>query len=265
MKLVTILSTAIIAGTALSAQAFVVNCQWSYNLATSGGSFASLPLAGLNLDPSSNPTVRLRLGFQVTGPGADGGFVGWNVGTLIAAGDCCQSLTRTNGRRTPFNFLPNGNGQPTADPVPCGQPITGIDAVLGLQTLPWVCDPAGNPLTMPTPVIRGLSPQPFVDVYEVTLRLQVGTGVANVTASGNAIASTHWGIVGSATPPDCGDPSDPADDVPGSVTYAPATAAPVAFTCVALVNCVPGPGSAALLGMGMLVCARRRRVEHARR
>lgn len=243
-----------------TAQAFVVDCRWTYNLSTSGA-FTPMPLGGLqNHDPSANPFVRLRLEFQVSGAGADGGFIGWNVGTLLAEGDCCESLARTEfPRRAPFNFLPNGNGasNPPMEPVPCGATIMGIDATQGFQTPIWECAPDGTPLPMPLPAIRGLSS--FVSVYEVTLNLRAGVGTATVTAGGNALAASQWFTIGEPTPPDCGDPLDPLDDVPGSVVYAPTTPPPMAFTCIAQINCIPTPGGAAMLAVGGGLVMRRRR------
>jgi uncharacterized protein (TIGR03382 family) len=84
------------------------------------------------------------------------------------------------------------------------------------------------------------------------------TSSYTVTAAGNLIAATSWLPVGGPTPPDCGDPADPADDTPGSVTYAPFPTAPEAFTCVLIVE-IPGPGTASLVGLGGLLVSRRRR------
>lgn len=259
MKHLLAITVLTVAGVAVGAHAFVVDCRWTYET-TNGNNFLPLPLGGLNVDPTTQPFVRLRLSFQVTdGSPSDaaGGFIGWNFGTLLASGDCCESLARTPGRRAPFNFIPTGNGVPVADPVPCDTTITGIDATLGFQNLAWGCAPDGAPLPMPVPVVRGLGS--FVSVYDVTLNLRPGLGSASVTAGGNSVVSSQWFTVGAAVPPDCGDPADPLDDIPGSVIYAPTTAAPVPFVCVAQVNCIPAAPSACLFALGMLTIRRRQR------
>lgn len=207
-------------------------------------------------------TVRLQFGVfdDAAGEAPAGGFVGWNVGTLAVSGSTSNSdERRTPGRLSPFNFSagPNANGQP---PLPGGDPftqLTEIDATLGTQSPSWVCGPGGIiPDPAPGAVVRGRNT--FVSVYSFSIqRFQISSSYA-VTASGNLIGATSWLTVGNPTPPDCGDPADPADDVPGSVTYAPFPTAPQAFTCVLSVI-IPAPGGFAVIGLGGLLAARRRR------
>ena len=158
-------------------------------------------------------------------------------------------------------FADTGLTAPTAHaPLPAGDPftmLTEIDATLGTQSPIWVCDAQGNAPAQPAATVRGRNT--FVSVFAFSIDPNAGAESYTVTAGGNLIGAASWLVVGSATAPDCGDPADPSDDVPGAVTYAPFPTTPQAFTCVLSVDIIPAPGAAALLGLGGLLAARRRR------
>ncbi len=224
---------------------------------------------GLSI-PQNEPT-RIRLQFGVfddaSSPAPAGGFLGWNVGFLSITG--IQQPTRAGAHRTPgrlapftFSNQPNANGNP---PLPGGNPfgsLTSIDNTIGIQSPAWTgCDEFGNPSPQPQPISRGINS--FVSLYEVTLTPLDYYLVFNLNFQGNFIAATSWGTVGTPNPPDCGDPDDPSDDLPGNVTYAP-FALPGqqfsgSFTFVS--NGVPAPTSVitfSLLSLARLARSRRR-------
>ena len=130
----------------------------------------------------------------------------------------------------------------------------GVDASIGSQSPEWVCDAAGNPMPQPLAVVRGLNT--FVSLYEFTIDPAPGAVAYEVAASGNLVAATQWLTVGSPTPTDCSDPTNP---MPGSITYAPFPTAPETFECALMVNCVPSPGAGMLAAAGALLAGRRRR------
>ena len=83
-----------------------------------------------------------------------------------------------------------------------------------------------------------------------------------ITASGNLIAASGWGVVGTPVPPNNnGTPLDPSDDTPGDITYAPQPLPPQSFLLPPLVLeiQVPGPTSAAVLLPAVIGLRRRRR------
>jgi hypothetical protein len=256
---------AAVAGTAASASALTFECRWVERVGTVdtviGGN-------GATLDLSDGLPARIRLQYRVVddamGPAPLGGFVGWNVGTIAISGDPSNSADRrTNGRIGPFNFA----AQPTANgnPPPAGGVNTGdavgtdfqgwseIDATLGTQAFAWTCNPDGTVPPQPSPLIRGRNS--FVSVWEMTTDPSATGTNYSITTGGNLIAATEWRPVGTPQEPDCTDPDNP---VPGSVTYAPFPTNPTAFSCT-LNILVPAPGAAALLGLGGLLAARRRR------
>lgn len=254
MKVRSLIALAAVAGAAASANAFEFRCRFVERV---GNTDVVLP--GNTIDASTGVARNIRIQFGVfddaTSVAPAGGFVGWNVGTLAVSGPAGNSNeSRNNGRISPFNFASSGNGIPAADPF---EAVTGIDATLGTQSPIWQCDAAGNAPAQPAALVRGRNS--FVSVFAIRIDpLDVGGSNYTVTAGGNLIGAVSWNTVGTPNAPDCGDPSDPSDDVPGSVTYAPFPTTPSAFTCVLNVV-VPGPGSAALLGLGGLIAARRRR------
>ncbi|MGE3107419.1 MAG: hypothetical protein AB7G11_00795 [Phycisphaerales bacterium] len=266
MKVCSVLALAVVAGAAASANAFEFRCRFVERVGT-----MDVVLAGNTIDASNGAARIIRVQFGVfddaTSAAPAGGYVGWNVGTLAVSGpsgnsaeDIASGVPAGSGgplaRLAPFNFAPGGNGV-GADGAGVFDMLTGIDNTLGTQSPIWQCDSAGNAPPQPGAVIRGLNT--FVSTYAFRINpADMGGMNYTVTASGNLIAATEWRTVGTPNPPDCGDPGDPMDDQPGSVTYAPFPTAPEAFQCV-LTVVVPGPGSAALLGLGGLIAARRRR------
>jgi hypothetical protein len=249
-----------VAGAASSANAFEFRCRFVERV---GNQDIVLTDNQIVAAPGVTRNIRVQFGVfdNAAGAAPAGGYVGWNVGTLTVSGPASNSdERRNNGRIAPFNFGPgvNANGNP---PLPGGDPFTAlteIDNTLGTQSPVWVCDAAGNAPPQPAATVRGLNT--FVSTFAFSITPQSAPGGANytVTAGGNLIAASSWNTVGNPAAPDCGDPADPADDVAGAVTYAPVPLTPQAFSCV-LTVIVPGPGSAALLGLGGLLAARRRR------
>mgnify|MGYP000393562440 CR=1 FL=1 len=213
---------------------------------------------------TSGEVARVRIQFGVfdsaSGPAPEGGFIGWNVGTLAVSGlSEFSDAYRTPGRLAPFNFAtgPNSNGNP---PAPAGDPfitLTDIDSTLGTQSPIWTgCDADGNPTPQPAPVIRGLNT--FVSVYEITVVGHVQYMDFTVNLGGNAIAAQNWREVGTPIPPNCDDPQNPE---PGFVTYGPFPLAPVAVSNSLFVHIedVPGAGSAVTLLAGLSLLSRRHR------
>lgn len=275
MKARCLFALATVAAAAASANALTFQCRWVERVGNTdvviGGDGSTLDL-GSNTGPR-----RLRLQMEVVddanGPAPAGGFVGWNVGSLAVSGPAGNSQDRrtntaaSGGRLSPFNFA----SQPTANgaPPPAGgvsgpdaanfdfQLLTDIDCTLGTQSPSWRCNPDGSAPAQPPAVVRGRNA--FISIYEITTDV-IDTGGVNysITAGGNLIAATDWRLVGTPTPPDCGDPSDSGDDIDGAVTYAPFPTDPTLFNCTLNIR-VPAPGATALLGLGGLLVARRRR------
>lgn len=259
MKVRSLIALAAVAGAAASANAFEFRCRFVERVGN-----VDVVLAGNTIDASNGLARNIRVQFGVfddaNSAAPAGGFVGWNVGRLDVSGPSSNSAEslpaapRING----FNFAPavpgNGVAFPSASDF---DNVTSIDNTLGTQSPLWVCAPDGSAPAQPPAQIRGRNA--FISTYTFTINpADVGGANYTVTASGNLIGATTWNTVGTPNAPDCGDPGDPSDDVAGSVTYAPFPTAPSAFTCVLNVV-VPGPGSAALLGLGGLIVARRRR------
>lgn len=259
MKKLALFGILAVAGAAGSANAFEFRCRYIERVGNT-----DVVLTDNHIDATNGNVRNIRLQFGVfddaAGAAPDGGFVGWNVGTLAVSGSASNSdERRNNGRIAPFNFAggPNANGNA---PLPAGDPftmLTEIDATLGTQSPIWVCDAQGNAPAQPAATVRGRNT--FVSVFAFSIDPNAGAESYTVTAGGNLIGAASWLVVGSATAPDCGDPADPSDDVPGAVTYAPFPTTPQAFTCVLSVDIIPAPGAAALLGLGGLLAARRRR------
>jgi hypothetical protein len=246
-------------GFATAAQAYEIRARWVSRVGA-GIPIDVVPAAGFDFSGlPAGTAVRFRLQFGVfddaAGPAPAGGYLGWNVGTLTATGG---TNTRTgtggspNGRVSPFNFAPGGEGVPAADPW---MALTGIDNTLGTQPLPWNSIP-GNPVPPPAPppVIRGRNT--FVSTWEITTI--PGASSYSITAAGNVLGCTVWNIV-QQTPPGAGDDEEfgTIDDVPGSILYAPFADATRPFT--SRLDLIPAPGAFALLGLGGLVAFRRRR------
>jgi hypothetical protein len=252
------LALAIVAASAISeAHAFEFRCRFVERVGS-----VDIEIPGQTVNGTSGTAHRIRLQFGVfddaSGPAPAGGFVGWNVGTLQVSGSADNSdESRTPGRLAPFTFTSQGNGQPAFDPFTM---LTAIDATLGTQAQVWVCDAAGNAPPQPPPITRGINT--FVSVFEFTSdpRGLFGGGTGyTITAAGNLIGATEWLSVGTPSAPDCGDPSDPSDDVQGSVIYAPRPTAPTPFSCTLTVF-MPTPGTMSAMLLGLAVMTPRRRV-----
>lgn len=255
MKKLALVGLLAVAGVAASANAFEYRVRFVERVGN-----VDTVLAGNSIDASNGAPRRIRVQFGVFDDGTSaapaGGFVGWNVGTITVSGASNNSdESRTPGRLSPFNFAsgPNSNGNPSTNPFDA---LTEIDATLGTQSPVWVCDSQGNAPPQPAATVRGRNT--YVSVYEITIDPAAGAVNYNVVFGGNVLAASEWRTVGTPTPPDCGDPSDPADDVAGSVTYAPFPTPAVPFSSTLNVV-IPAPGTAALLGLGGLVALRRRR------
>ncbi|MGE3107754.1 MAG: hypothetical protein AB7G11_03375 [Phycisphaerales bacterium] len=221
------------------------------------------PLPGNQLSALDGGAHRIRIQFGVfddaDGPAPMGGYLGWNVGTIMVSGPAGNSNeSRTPGRLAPFNFAPasqGANGVPAEDPF---EMLTDVDNTLGTQSPLWHCDSNGEAPPPPEPGVRGRNT--FVSTYEITVDPNPGALDYAVTFAGNLVAADRWLVVGTANPPDCGDPSDPADDAVGSITYAPFPLAPRAFECTLEVFATPAPGSAVLvMGAIWASCGKRRR------
>jgi hypothetical protein len=211
-----------------------------------------VPLLNNTIDVFDGMSRNIRVQFgvfdDVDGAAPAGGFVGWNTGTIAVSGPAGNSDERRNpGRLAPFNFLPgpNSNGNP---PAPAGDPftmLTDIDSTLGIQSPEWICVESPLPMPQPVAVVRGLNE--FVSVYAFSIDpAQPSAVMYSVTVAGNLIAATEWRTVGNPSAPDCGDPEDPMDDIPGSVTYVPFPTAPRAFACTLNVG-IPSPASVTIL------------------
>jgi len=214
-------------------------------------------LANNRIDVAGGSVHNIRIQFGVFDDSAslapDGGFLGWNIGTMNVSGSRANSDERRNpGRLSPFNFSvgANANGNP---PLPGGDPftmLTEIDATLGTQAPAWICDAQGNVPPQPEAVVRGRNV--FVSVFAFSINPIMGANSYFVDVGGNLIAATTWLTIGTPTPPSCGDPADPMDDVPGTVLYAPNPTPPQLFGSFLVVNIVPTPSVTALLAFGFI-------------
>lgn len=203
-------------------------------------------------------THRMRMQFGVfddaNGPAPIGGFAGWGngSGTLSTSGG--GTWSRTPGRLSPFAFAPqpNANGFPLADPFTS---LTNIDNTIGLQSIPWGCDGAGQPLPPPPPVVRGLNS--FVSTYEVSVLTPDFVSTMNVAWGGFRAAVAEWRFA-----PEFSQPPDCETGTPGVANYFPlVTPIPAdSFTQSLRIQVVPSPGAGVLVlafGCGALI---RRRV-----
>jgi hypothetical protein len=187
------------------------------------------------------------------GAAPPGGYIGWNVGTVSTTGGGIWS--RTPGRLSPFNFAqaPTSNGSPVADPF---TDLTVIDNTLGIQTVPWGCDAAGQPLPPPPPVVRGRNM--FVSTYEMTVETPNAPSTMDVTLGGRRFAVAEWRFdLGLSTLPDCN------TGVAGAAFYYPivTSSSPPPFTqAIRIQVVVPSPGAGlAVLALGCGGLIRRRR------
>ncbi|MBC7772520.1 MAG: hypothetical protein H7210_08510 [Pyrinomonadaceae bacterium] len=261
MKKLALFGILAVAGAATSANAFEFRVRFVERVGN-----VDTVIAGNTIDATNGAVRNIRIQFGVfddaVSVAPEGGYVGWNVGTIAVSGaESNSDERRNNGRLSPFNFAggPNANGNA---PLPAGDPftmLTEIDNTLGTQSPLWVCDAQGNVPAQPAAAVRGRNT--FVSTFAFSIDPTSAASLDyTITIGGNAIGAASWLTVGTATPPDCGDPADPADDQPGSVIYAPFPTAPVAISATLnVLATIPGPGAAALLGLGGLLAARRRR------
>lgn len=262
MKIPALMSAFALLGAAGSADALTFQCRFVERI----GNVDSI-LQNNTIDADNEQLRNIRLQFAVVDdsePAAAGGFIGWSAGSIIVNNSESNSDERRNGpgpgRITPFNSSsdPNANGNP---PLPGGDPftmLTDIDATIDTQSPTWVCDAQGNVPAQPPAVVRGRNFS-FVSIFAFSTDPSPGAQSYTITVSGNLIAATAWQIIGTPTPPNCGNSTDPTDDVPGSVTYAPVPTAPQPFTCVLSVRVIPAPGAAVFLGLAGLLAMRRTR------
>lgn len=231
-----------------------IQCRW---VECVGGKEVPLEKPDPVLDISDGREREIRLQFGVfddeNGEAPAGGFIGWNMGVMMATGGINR---RFPGRLEPFTSAtgPLANGNP---PLPDGDPfrrLTDIDATIGVQTPFWGFDDEGNPLPIPGPVIYGRNE--FISVFGMTVQADDLEGESfTMEASGQVLAATDWTVIGTPTPP------NPETGEPGFVAYNP-TQAPAQDIACLLVFFVPTPGAAAvLLGAGAMMGGRRRSVE----
>lgn len=250
MKIQCICGVALVLGGVVGAEAFEYRARWVERIgnidSVIGGDFAQI-------DGTNGAPVRVRLQIGVFddafGEAPAGGLLGWNVGTL-ASDTPFITNNRTPGRLAPFTFssLPSANGTPAADPFVS---LVDIDATLGTQSPFWGFDGENNPLPQPAPTVRGRNS--FVSVYEFTTFPRPLNVDYIIRASGNLLAASEWLPIGTPTPP------DPESMTPGSVTYAPNATVPTSFSVSLIVTVTPSPGAGALLAIGGMLAARRRR------
>jgi hypothetical protein len=178
--------------------------------------------AAFDVTPSHPRRIRLQFGVfeDAAGPPPAGGFMGWTRGELVLTGGV---NTRTPGRLTPFNFgsQPNANGVPL---LPEGDPflsLAEIDCNTRLQFPMWECAPDGTVPPQPGPIIFGHDA--YISVFEFTTDPAQVDGSYTVTVNGELRAAVEWRHIGTPYPPECNDPNDPHDDVPGYIDWYPLT------------------------------------------
>jgi len=184
---------------------------------------------------------------------ANGSATGLNAGETFSA-------TQSNARVSPFNFGPATSFGGTNVG---GNQINTIDAardVSGGASAPWNWDTNTNaPGPQPTaPTVDNTGAGSFTNVYRFVVVVN-SLGGANIvsTFAGSAGPILQWQHFGD-NPPD--------DTTNGNVTFigitrSQADGGPLAAYQAASMTLirVPAPGSLALLGLGGLVAARRRR------
>jgi hypothetical protein len=254
-------STLCICGMAASTEAFEFRCRFVERIGFQDiwhpeGSNTDL------VDASAGGPHRVRMQFGVfddaTGPAPAGGLLGWTAGSIrVEHGGELGIHTRNPGRLPLFSSPsdPGANGNP---PLPGGDPfmfLTDIDAELGSQTRTWECDGAGQPLPLPTPIIRGRNT--FVSVFEFWIDAHLAPLHYFISMSGTGVAAAGWDTVGTPTPPDCSNPNNP---IAGQVVYAPVMAAMTGdLSRQLIVYRGPTPGAGVILGLGGAIFGVRRR------
>lgn len=216
------------------------------------------PLVNNTIDASSGEARRVRIQFGMfdddAGPAPVGGIAGFYGGITVTGPASNSDERRTPGRLTPFLTQGHGNGDPAADPFDA---LIGIDAVLGVQGRAWRCNPDGTP--EPMPPARTWGQNSYVSVFELTLDPREGAESYAIRYSGSLVGIREWRVIGEPTPPDCGDPANPDDDVWGSVSYAPFPVAGTTPFEATLHVYVPGASGVVVMGAGVVVAGTRRR------
>ncbi|MBC7836097.1 MAG: hypothetical protein H7Y88_13510 [Phycisphaerales bacterium] len=214
-----------------------------------GFSFAVPPGLPSGTTPDADGVVDITglgntftLQLLVGGFGGQGnlGLLSW-VGGLNLAGTGA-SIT-ANALRAPYNF-----GGIVGVMSPDGQSISGIDANRSAfqDNIPWLF---GDPQPAPA-LLAGIDAMD--DVYRVTVTLSDTTTARDITLSATGISTfvTGWGVTAI---------SPPTEEDAGSVSYAVNAIATDLAPGAIILRIVPAPGAAALLGLGGLLAARRRR------
>jgi len=248
------------AGLAASASAQV---NWTTNLGFAQTT-AGPVLAGnsLNLTATGTYTFIVRVGiFNVTGLSSGQANFGLNNWTGAATttgltGTDAISVTPTNSRISPFNFGPATSFGGTLVPPGTINNINAARDVSGGATAPWLWDTATSaPGPQPTaPTNAALGNDSLTNVWRFTVNVSTLSGPNIVIHfAGQAGPVVQWAQFGN-NPPD--------ETTPGNVSFLGLTPNPVLrdYTAVNLTLVrVPAPGAAALLGLGGLIAARRRR------
>lgn len=210
---------------------------------------------GVYVYDASGQTDPVTLNFSITVGAFDAqgftnyGLINW-VGNIAGTGtgfSMAPATPASVAMRSPFNFNPVGDGDATAD----GQGITGIDVArnTALHQVLWFF---GQPEPINPPVL----PQgnnSYFQVYRFTVTLtDFSDRDIVISANGFSQVVSGWTHLGSNEPLD--------ESTPGNVTWAGTSSVTdndVGGTFI--LRIVPAPGAAALLGLGGLVAARRRR------
>ncbi|MBC7773629.1 MAG: hypothetical protein H7210_14130 [Pyrinomonadaceae bacterium] len=189
-----------------------------------------LPSNTIRVRPGSAHRFRVQCRVIPSGPSdVRAGILGWNTGTIVTTGGI---NTRTGqspnpsprGRIPPFTFAqgPGSEGFPAIDPFTS---LDLIDAVVGIRTAEWVCGGDGLPTSQPEPAPYGRGD--FVSTYEFT---SVATPATyTITIAGQMIAGSHYLPV-NCSPPDCGDPGTPDDDVTTNCIFGVIATTPEPFS-----------------------------------
>lgn len=252
-----------VAGLAASSSAQVA---WTTQMAfaqTTGG--VALPSNTLNLTASGTYTFIVRVGiFNVTGLGTGQSNQGLNNWTATAtttglnAGETL-GVTTANSRISPFTFGPATSfGGMFVSPGTINN-INAARDVSGGASAPWLWDTTTSaPGALPTAPSGTFAPvgiNSVTNVYRFTVNVNSFTTGADIVIrfAGSAGPVIQWSLFG----------SNPPDEVtPGIANFIGLTPNPVlaAYTPANLtLHRVPAPGAMALLGLGGLFAARRRR------
>ncbi|HYE02827.1 MAG TPA: hypothetical protein VD963_06295 [Phycisphaerales bacterium] len=234
-----------VAGAAAAANAQTFDAQVRF----AQGHTGSPTVLGSIVDITGSPLLHIPLTLQGGAFNAVGfdnqGLISLNgqiTATGLIPGDTLLEEADGDGRVPPFNFGPIGTGTLVSPGL-----MTDVNPFRAIQTIVW---PVGAP--QPNPDQRGDEAYTntfrfFLDVADTTTPRDIV-----VTFSGAGEAAANWTVLAS-TPP------DPDEGTPGSVQYAAQPVVDPATTGSVTFRIIPAPGAAALLGLGGLLAARRRR------